>query len=56
MSGRRRSLAFKAYTQESGKKESFKVSELYVNKDGMPIQAMIRHKNDDETAVRLVEV
>lgn len=35
------------------KKESFKVSELYVDKDGMPMQAMIQHKNDDLTKVRL---
>ena len=34
-------------------KDSFKEAELWVDANGMPVQAMIRKKNRDETTVRL---
>lgn len=33
--------------------DSFKEAELWVDGDGMPIQAMVRKKNKDETTIRL---
>ncbi len=36
--------------------DSFKEAELWVDSDGMPVQALIREKNDDETTIRLSAV
>ena len=37
-------------------KRSYKTAELYVNKDGMPVQAEIVSKNGDESSIRLSNV
>ncbi len=36
--------------------ESFKEAELWVDGNGMPVQAMIREKNKDETTIRLSSI
>ncbi|NNE65662.1 MAG: outer membrane lipoprotein carrier protein LolA [Pyrinomonadaceae bacterium] len=36
--------------------DSFKIAELWVDGNGMPIQAMIRQKNNDESTIRLSKI
>jgi outer membrane lipoprotein-sorting protein len=37
-------------------KKSYKLAEIWVNKDGMPVQAKIVEENDDSTTVRLSNI